>query len=342
MERQRIARSGNADFTNRRFSNGYLRPAESQVNYKYVQMDVEALNHGLSPNIHRSMAVQVEAHLCLPTARKKRPETANADADAVGQRKPNGAVAQGPRTARRGRPDTDGIGIGWLGAVPSRVGRTTSDNGGRDHDESSRHRWKRRGSTASSRRLERAVSQRDEEAIELDDAVSSRSQVDARRRCLGAVGFILMNRSSGLVATARRAVVVPSEFGGAGAEYYDRDREESQFRVRYVEPQARAGHVCDPAVGAHSDEGAAPAPGERSLWHPLVAIPRSLSVPPESRGPGDRASPTAARWGVVRLRVVTLYQLSTATGAVVGRRRPWRGLVESQVALGQPLLPSPW
>ncbi|EJK68727.1 hypothetical protein THAOC_10070 [Thalassiosira oceanica] len=46
MERQRIARSGNADFTNRRFSNGYLRPAESQVNYKYVQMDVEALNDG--------------------------------------------------------------------------------------------------------------------------------------------------------------------------------------------------------------------------------------------------------------------------------------------------------
>ncbi|EJK76196.1 hypothetical protein THAOC_02056, partial [Thalassiosira oceanica] len=57
MERQRIARSGHAGFTNRRFSNGYLRPAESQVNYKYVQMDVEALNDGLSPNIHRSMAV---------------------------------------------------------------------------------------------------------------------------------------------------------------------------------------------------------------------------------------------------------------------------------------------
>ncbi|EJK73014.1 hypothetical protein THAOC_05390 [Thalassiosira oceanica] len=37
--------------------NGYLRPAESQVNYKYVQMDVEALNDGLSRNIHRSMAV---------------------------------------------------------------------------------------------------------------------------------------------------------------------------------------------------------------------------------------------------------------------------------------------
>ncbi|EJK56558.1 hypothetical protein THAOC_23533, partial [Thalassiosira oceanica] len=57
MERQRIARSGHAGFTNRRFSNGYLRSAESQVNYKYVQMDVEALNDGLSPNIHRSMAV---------------------------------------------------------------------------------------------------------------------------------------------------------------------------------------------------------------------------------------------------------------------------------------------
>ncbi|EJK47803.1 hypothetical protein THAOC_33457 [Thalassiosira oceanica] len=57
MERQRIARSGIAGFGNRRFSNGYLRPAESQVNYKYVQMDVEALNDGLSPNIHRSMAV---------------------------------------------------------------------------------------------------------------------------------------------------------------------------------------------------------------------------------------------------------------------------------------------
>ncbi|EJK64355.1 hypothetical protein THAOC_14919, partial [Thalassiosira oceanica] len=58
MKRQRIARSGHAGFTNRRFSNGYLRPAESQVNSKYVQMDVEALNDGLSPNIHRSMAIR--------------------------------------------------------------------------------------------------------------------------------------------------------------------------------------------------------------------------------------------------------------------------------------------
>ncbi|EJK48214.1 hypothetical protein THAOC_33010 [Thalassiosira oceanica] len=49
MKRQSIARSGNAGFGNRRFSNEYLRPAESQVNYKYVQMDVEALNDGLSP-----------------------------------------------------------------------------------------------------------------------------------------------------------------------------------------------------------------------------------------------------------------------------------------------------
>ena len=57
MKRQSIAHGGIAGFGNRRFSNGYLRPAESQVNYKYVQMDVEALNDGLSPNIHRSMAV---------------------------------------------------------------------------------------------------------------------------------------------------------------------------------------------------------------------------------------------------------------------------------------------
>ena len=44
-------------FESRRFSNGDLRPAESQVNYKYVQMDVGILTGGLSPNIHRSTAV---------------------------------------------------------------------------------------------------------------------------------------------------------------------------------------------------------------------------------------------------------------------------------------------
>ncbi|EJK51840.1 hypothetical protein THAOC_28953, partial [Thalassiosira oceanica] len=56
-KRQRSAHSGITGLKKRRCSNGYLRPAESQVNYKYVQMDVEALNDGLSPNIHRSMAV---------------------------------------------------------------------------------------------------------------------------------------------------------------------------------------------------------------------------------------------------------------------------------------------
>ncbi|EJK52892.1 hypothetical protein THAOC_27783, partial [Thalassiosira oceanica] len=39
---QRSARGHITGFGNRQFSNGYLRPAESQVNYKYVQMDVEA------------------------------------------------------------------------------------------------------------------------------------------------------------------------------------------------------------------------------------------------------------------------------------------------------------
>jgi len=57
MERQRSAHCVNTGFGIRRFSNGDLRPAESQVNYKYVQMDVGILTDGLSPNIHRSMAI---------------------------------------------------------------------------------------------------------------------------------------------------------------------------------------------------------------------------------------------------------------------------------------------
>ncbi|EJK58871.1 hypothetical protein THAOC_20970 [Thalassiosira oceanica] len=44
-------------FEIRRFSNGDLHAADSQVNYKYVQMDVGTLTDGLSPNIHRSMAI---------------------------------------------------------------------------------------------------------------------------------------------------------------------------------------------------------------------------------------------------------------------------------------------
>ena len=56
-ERQEVRRSEITGFESRRFSNGDLRPAESQVNYKYVQMDVGILTGGLSPNIHRSRAV---------------------------------------------------------------------------------------------------------------------------------------------------------------------------------------------------------------------------------------------------------------------------------------------
>ncbi|EJK68106.1 hypothetical protein THAOC_10748, partial [Thalassiosira oceanica] len=56
-ERQRSARGDITGFGNRRFSKGYLRPTKSQVNYKYVQMDVGTLTECLSPNIHRSMAV---------------------------------------------------------------------------------------------------------------------------------------------------------------------------------------------------------------------------------------------------------------------------------------------
>ncbi|EJK45203.1 hypothetical protein THAOC_36191, partial [Thalassiosira oceanica] len=44
-------------FEIRRFSNGDLHAADSQVNSKYVQMDVGTLIDGLSPNIHRSTAI---------------------------------------------------------------------------------------------------------------------------------------------------------------------------------------------------------------------------------------------------------------------------------------------
>ena len=57
MERQKSARSDITGFEIRRFSNGDLRPAASQVNRKCVEYDVEALNIDQSPNIHRSMAV---------------------------------------------------------------------------------------------------------------------------------------------------------------------------------------------------------------------------------------------------------------------------------------------
>ena len=56
-ERQRCAHGEITGFESRQFSNGDLRPAESQVNYKYVQMDVGILTGGLSPDIHRSRAV---------------------------------------------------------------------------------------------------------------------------------------------------------------------------------------------------------------------------------------------------------------------------------------------
>ncbi|EJK69224.1 hypothetical protein THAOC_09535, partial [Thalassiosira oceanica] len=52
-----ITRSHITGFGNRRFSNGDLRPAESQVNRKCVEYDVGALNDDQSPNIHRSIAL---------------------------------------------------------------------------------------------------------------------------------------------------------------------------------------------------------------------------------------------------------------------------------------------
>ncbi|EJK69391.1 hypothetical protein THAOC_09356, partial [Thalassiosira oceanica] len=56
-ERQRSAHGDITGFEIRRFSNGDLHAADSQVNYKYVQMDVGTLTDSLSPNIHRSMAI---------------------------------------------------------------------------------------------------------------------------------------------------------------------------------------------------------------------------------------------------------------------------------------------
>ncbi|EJK52661.1 hypothetical protein THAOC_28043, partial [Thalassiosira oceanica] len=50
-ERQRSAHGDITGFEIRRFSNGDLHAADSQVNYKYVQMDVGTLTDSLSPNI---------------------------------------------------------------------------------------------------------------------------------------------------------------------------------------------------------------------------------------------------------------------------------------------------
>ncbi|EJK53258.1 hypothetical protein THAOC_27337 [Thalassiosira oceanica] len=56
-ERQRSAHGDITGFEIRRFSNGDLHAADSQVNCKYVQIDVGTLTDSLSPNIHRSMAI---------------------------------------------------------------------------------------------------------------------------------------------------------------------------------------------------------------------------------------------------------------------------------------------
>ncbi|EJK59115.1 hypothetical protein THAOC_20700 [Thalassiosira oceanica] len=56
-ERQRSARVHITGFEIRRFSNSDLHAADSQANYKYVQMDVGTFTDSLSPNIHRSMAI---------------------------------------------------------------------------------------------------------------------------------------------------------------------------------------------------------------------------------------------------------------------------------------------
>ncbi|EJK51543.1 hypothetical protein THAOC_29276 [Thalassiosira oceanica] len=56
-ERQRSAHGDITGFEIRRFSNGDPHAADSQANYKYVQMDVGTLTDSLSPNIHRSMAI---------------------------------------------------------------------------------------------------------------------------------------------------------------------------------------------------------------------------------------------------------------------------------------------
>ncbi|EJK66785.1 hypothetical protein THAOC_12256 [Thalassiosira oceanica] len=58
MKRQRSACGDITGFEFQRFSNGDLHAADLQVNSKYVvQMDVETLTDGLSPNIHRPTAI---------------------------------------------------------------------------------------------------------------------------------------------------------------------------------------------------------------------------------------------------------------------------------------------
>ncbi|EJK54099.1 hypothetical protein THAOC_26342, partial [Thalassiosira oceanica] len=58
-------------FENRQCSNGDLHATDSQVNSKYVQIDIGTLTDGLSPNIHRSMAIRrsIARSKCAPEAR---------------------------------------------------------------------------------------------------------------------------------------------------------------------------------------------------------------------------------------------------------------------------------
>ncbi|EJK75929.1 hypothetical protein THAOC_02333 [Thalassiosira oceanica] len=56
-KRQRSDSGDITGFENRQCSNGDLHATDSQVNSKYVQIDIGTLTDGLSPNIHRSTAV---------------------------------------------------------------------------------------------------------------------------------------------------------------------------------------------------------------------------------------------------------------------------------------------
>ena len=68
MKGQRSVRVDITGFKIRPFSNGELHAADSQLNYKYVQMIVGTWTESLSPNIHRSMAVASHGPIRLLSA----------------------------------------------------------------------------------------------------------------------------------------------------------------------------------------------------------------------------------------------------------------------------------
>ncbi|EJK55068.1 hypothetical protein THAOC_25239 [Thalassiosira oceanica] len=82
-------------FENRQCSNGDLHATDSQVNSKYVQIDIGTLTDGLSPNIHRSTAVASHglirlllASFCSREEKRRRHEGEKAEEGIEGEHYP--------------------------------------------------------------------------------------------------------------------------------------------------------------------------------------------------------------------------------------------------------------